>query len=99
MAKERDSLRNEVAQLRRSLEDIQSKHEEETQGLEERLQESNSGKEQAEGQYRNLLGNINKIKAQLGERMKADAVGSPGNVISIGYRTLTLYTGRAQSLP
>ncbi|KAJ9642339.1 hypothetical protein H2201_004730 [Coniosporium apollinis] len=73
LAKERDSLRAEVTSLRKSLEDIQGKHEEQVSGLQEQLEESHSSKEHAESQYRNLLGKVNTIKAQLGERLKADA--------------------------
>ncbi|KAF2142611.1 uncharacterized protein K452DRAFT_226641 [Aplosporella prunicola CBS 121167] len=73
LAKERDSLREEVTQLRKSLETIQSKHEEERTGLQTKLDEAASGKEHAENQYRDLRGKVNTIRSQLGERMKADA--------------------------
>jgi septal ring factor EnvC (AmiA/AmiB activator) len=89
IAKERDALRQEVAELRKSLEDIQStqvagaseesqsKHEEEIRSLREELDEANEGKEHFETQYKNLLGRVNTIKTSLGDRLKADAVGSP----------------------
>ncbi|KAL1597449.1 hypothetical protein SLS59_007479 [Nothophoma quercina] len=85
IAKERDALRQEVTQLRKSLESIQSqhegqttegaqsKHEEEVQALREELEEANEGKEHFETQYNNLLGRVNTIKTSLGNRMKADA--------------------------
>lgn len=76
LAGERTSLRDEVAQLRRFLEEIQEKHEEDLANFREQLEESRSEKEQAETQYRNLLGKVNTIRSQLGERLKADAVGS-----------------------
>jgi hypothetical protein len=75
LARERDALRTEVSELRKSLEAIQSKHEEEVTELEGKLEESNSDKDQAEKQYQDLLGRVNTIRAQLGERLKSDAVG------------------------
>jgi len=74
LAEERDALRAEVTELRKSLEDIQVKHEEDVAGLREQLEETQSGKDHAETQYRNLLGKVNTIRSQLGERLKADAV-------------------------
>lgn len=75
LARERDALREEVAQLRRSLEEIQEKHEEDLISLREQLEETRGEKEHAETQFRNLLGKVNTIKSQLGDRLKADAVG------------------------
>lgn len=89
IAKERDALRQEVTQLRKSLEGIQSKrqagdvdnvaelhssHEEEIKALKEELDEANEGKDHFETQYKNLLGRVNTIKTSLGDRLKADAV-------------------------
>jgi len=88
IAKERDALRQEVTQLRKSLEGIQSKrqagdvdnvaelhssHEEEIKALKEELDEANEGKDHFETQYKNLLGRVNTIKTSLGDRLKADA--------------------------
>jgi len=73
MQQERDNLREEVTKLRQSLEDLQSKHSEEVSGVKEELGQSQQGKEHAETQYRNLLGKVNTIRSQLGERLKADA--------------------------
>ncbi|CAO2658523.1 Nn.00g062460.m01.CDS01 [Neocucurbitaria sp. VM-36] len=85
IAKERDALRQEVTELRKSLENIQSKHaaadagdvsskhEEEIRNLREELDEANEGKEHFETQYKNLLGRVNTIKTSLGDRLKADA--------------------------
>ncbi|KAK7542291.1 putative Golgi matrix protein [Phyllosticta citribraziliensis] len=73
LAKERDTLREEVTQLRKSLETIQSKHESELADLQSQLTETQVGKEQAENQYKDLRGKVNTIKTQLGERMRADA--------------------------
>ncbi len=70
----RDSLREEVAELRRSLEEIQVKHQQELGVVREQLEETQGQKDHAETQYRNLLGKVNTIKSQLGERLKADAV-------------------------
>ena len=74
MSKERQSLRAEVKSLREALEDIQEKHEKDLSALRAQLDEARGGKEHAEQQYRNLLGKLNTIKSQLGERLKADAV-------------------------
>lgn len=74
LARERDALRAEVSELRQSLEAMQSKHDEDVSGLQEQLEETQSGKEHAETQYQELLGRVTTIRAQLGERLKADAV-------------------------
>lgn len=75
LVNERAALREEVAQVRRSLEEVQGKHEEELGSMREQLADTQGEKEQAETQYRNLLGKVNTIRSQLGERLKADAVG------------------------
>lgn len=74
LVRDRDSLREEVIEMRRSLEEIQNKHDEEMETLQEKLRVSESQKEQAESQFHSLLGRVNTIKSQLGERLKADAV-------------------------
>lgn len=85
LARERSALRDEVAQLRRSLEEIQEKHEEDLLSVREQLEEAHGEKEQTETQYRKLLGKVNTIKSQLGDRLKADAV------------CLRLHSGRCQA--
>jgi chromosome segregation ATPase len=72
MQDERDSLRAEVSELRRNLESLQEKHNDELTGVKEDLAQSEQGKEHAETQYRNLLGKVNTIRSQLGERLKED---------------------------
>lgn len=74
LARERSALRDEVTELRKSLEELQGKHEEELGSLRAELEETQSEKEHTETQYRNLLGRVNTIKSQLGERLKSDAV-------------------------
>ena len=74
LARDRTALRDEVTQLRRSLEEIQGKHQAELSSIREKLEDTQGEKEQAEAQYRNLFGKVNSIKSQLGERLKADAV-------------------------
>lgn len=74
LTQEREALRDEVAQLRKSLEELRGKHEEELIEAKARLQDTQGEKDHAEMQYRNLLGKVNTIKSQLGERLKADAV-------------------------
>ncbi|KAL4751549.1 hypothetical protein BDW72DRAFT_92670 [Aspergillus terricola var. indicus] len=59
--------------MRKSLEEIQSKHRTDMQALQSKLNDAESKKEHAESQYRGLLERVNTIKAQLGERLKEDA--------------------------
>ncbi|KAL4959838.1 putative Golgi matrix protein [Aspergillus stella-maris] len=73
LVKERDSLRVEVTDMRKSLEEIQSKHNTDMEALQSNLDDAESKKEHAESQYRGLLERVNTIKAQLGERLKEDA--------------------------
>ncbi|KAM0715373.1 hypothetical protein Q7P37_008871 [Cladosporium fusiforme] len=73
MQQERDNLRAEVTQLRESLEKLQARHTEDVSGVQKELEKSQEEKEEAETQYRNLLGKVNTIRSQLGERLKADA--------------------------
>lgn len=72
MSQDREALRAEVEQLRKSLEDIQGKHAEEISAVRSELEESEAAKEQAQSKYDNLLGRVNTIKSSLGERMAAD---------------------------
>ena len=72
---ERDNLRAEVSEIRKSLEHYQDKHDAEAKSLREELQTTQKEKSAAESSYKNLLGKVNQIKSQLGERLKADAVG------------------------
>ena len=67
-------MRAEVSEIRKSLESIQGKHKTETSDLRDKLLESRKEKDAAETSYKNLLAKVNQIKAQLGERLKADAV-------------------------
>lgn len=73
-AKERDELRAQVTELRKELEGLQQKHDDETVRTKKQLEETQTGKEHAENRYNKLLGQVNTIKTQLGERLKADAV-------------------------
>ncbi|KAI9831009.1 MAG: hypothetical protein M1838_005755, partial [Thelocarpon superellum] len=72
LAKDREALQTEVEQLRQSLQELQRRHDGEVTKLQTQLEESQGEKEQAETQYQNLLGRVNTIKSQLGERLKAD---------------------------
>lgn len=72
--KERETLRTEVAELRRSLEQVQGKHDEELTSVKEERDEAQAAKERADSQYQMLLGRVNTIRTQLGDRLKADAV-------------------------
>jgi chromosome segregation ATPase len=72
MSQDREALRAEVEKLRKSLEDLQTKHAEEIASIRTELEESEAAKDQAQTQYQNLLGRVNTIKSTLGERMAAD---------------------------
>ncbi|KAG9775180.1 GRIP domain-containing protein [Exophiala dermatitidis] len=73
LVKDRDVLRAEVSQLRQSLEQLRSKHAAEIETIQTELAETQAEKESAEEQYQSLLGKVNTIRSQLGERLKADA--------------------------
>ncbi|KAK3115705.1 hypothetical protein LTR53_004669 [Teratosphaeriaceae sp. CCFEE 6253] len=73
MQQERDSLRDEVAKLRQSLEALTTQHDNDLSGVKDELNQSSQAKEHAESQYRSLLGKVNTIRSQLGERLKQDA--------------------------
>lgn len=77
LVKDRDALRLEVTELRKSLEELQSKHATELETVQNDLAEAQQEKETAEEQYQTLLGRVNTIRSQLGERLKADAVRLP----------------------
>lgn len=74
LVRERDSLRVEVTEMRKSLEEMQLKHQEDLESLRSSLKESETKKEHAENQFQKLLERVNTIKSQLGERLKEDAV-------------------------
>lgn len=81
LVRDRDSLRAEVTDMRKSLEEIQSKHRADMEALQQRVDDAESKKGQAETQYQKLLERVNTIKAQLGERLKEDAVCSDHLVV------------------
>lgn len=74
LVRDRDALREEVTRLRESLEEVQSSHQRQMQDVQAQLQDERSERETAEENYQNLLGKVNTIRSQLGERLKADAV-------------------------
>lgn len=86
--KDRDQLRNDVTELRKSLERLQQRQDKETDDIKAQLEESRAGKDYAENRYQKLLGQVNTIKAQLGERLKADAV----SIFNILHSTLKRLT-------
>ncbi|KAK5053850.1 hypothetical protein LTR84_001812 [Exophiala bonariae] len=73
LVKDRDALRVEVTQLRQSIEELQSKHSSEIEAVQTELADTQDAKDTAEEQYQSLLGKVNTIRSQLGERLKADA--------------------------
>ena len=74
LSEEREALKLELAEVRRSLEALQEKHKTDIKEVQLQLDDTRSKKEQAETQHRNLLGKVNTIRSQLGDRLKADAV-------------------------
>lgn len=60
--------------MRKSLEEIQLKHSAEMEAFQRKLDDAETKKEHAETQFQKLLERVNTIKAQLGERLKEDAV-------------------------
>lgn len=69
MTKERENLKTEVEELRKSLEMIQAAHSQETAQLKSELEEVESAKEQVEEQYQTLVGRVEKIKESVGIRL------------------------------
>ena len=74
LTKEREDLLNEVSEVRRTLEEFQKRHNAEISQLQEQLSQTETERDEKGGQYQSLLGKVNTIKSQLGERLKADAV-------------------------
>ena len=74
LVRDRDSLRAEVTDMRKSLEEIQSKHRADMEALQQKVDDVENKKDQAETQFQKLLERVNMIKSQLGERLKEDAV-------------------------
>lgn len=74
LVRDRDSLRAEVTDMRKSLEEIQSKHRADMDALQQKLDDAESKKEHAETQFQKLMERVNAIKSQLGERLKEDEV-------------------------
>ncbi|CAI7642575.1 unnamed protein product [Penicillium manginii] len=72
LVRDRDSLRAEVTDMRKSLEEIQSKHKADMEALQEKLEDTETKKEQAETQFQKLMERVNAIKSQLGQRLKED---------------------------
>ncbi|GKZ82544.1 hypothetical protein AnigIFM56816_007365 [Aspergillus niger] len=73
LVRDRDTLRAEVTDMRKSLEEIQTKHHADMEALQEKLDDAESKKEHAETQFQKLLERVNTIKSQLGERLREDA--------------------------
>lgn len=71
-----DSLRSEISRLQESLELAQSTHESQLKDIRGQLALKEQQKDHAESQYQGLLGKVNTIRSQLGERLKADAVST-----------------------
>lgn len=77
LVRDRDALRDEVTRLRQNLEEVQRNHDEQLADVRNELEAVQGERETAEENYQNLLGKVNTIRSQLGERLKADAVCWP----------------------
>lgn len=88
-----------MTELRKSLESIQEKHEEEIGTLQGELEEANENKDHFETQYKSLLGRVNTIKTSLGDRLKADAVSVNLSRLDEERWTLTVYIGKDRRIP
>lgn len=72
--------------MRKSLEEIQSKHRLDMEALQQKLDDAETKRDHAESQFQKLLERVNTIKSQLGERLKEDAVRcSPAQILGIRY--------------
>lgn len=70
--------------MRKSLEEIQSKHRADMEALQQKLDDTESKKEHAETQFQKLMERVNAIKSQLGERLKEDEVSDLVSCTSLG---------------
>lgn len=66
-------MREQVTNFRKSLEDLQLRHTEQVDALQEQVSSERAEKETAQEEYQNLLGRVNTLRTQLTERLKADA--------------------------
>lgn len=83
LVRDRDALREEVTRLRQSLEEVQRNHEREMSDVRGELESAQGEREAAEENYQNLIGKVNTIRSQLGEKLKADAV-CHRSIVAIG---------------
>lgn len=74
LARERDTLLEQVSGLRRSLEALQEKHAVEIGDIRVQLEKTQSGKEAAESKYEDLRDRVTTIRNTLGERLKEYSV-------------------------
>lgn len=80
--------------MRKSLEEIQSKHRADMEALQQKLDDAESKKEQAETQFQKLMERVNAIKSQLGERLKEDEVRDDISHTSLNGAILTVQNRR-----
>jgi chromosome segregation ATPase len=73
----RDEHQKEVEELKRQVQQAQAEKQssdgEDLEQLRKQLEEAIKDKEKSQADYRSLLGKVNTIRSQLGERLKADA--------------------------
>ncbi|RMZ85880.1 hypothetical protein DV737_g372, partial [Chaetothyriales sp. CBS 132003] len=72
-ARHEAAIQGVQAQHEAAIQDVQAQHKAAIQDVQAQLHESQGEKEHAEEQYQTLLGRVNTIRSQLGERLKADA--------------------------
>jgi predicted nuclease with TOPRIM domain len=83
--------------MRKSLEEIQSKHRADMEALQQKLDDSESKKEQAETQFQKLMERVNAIKSQLGQRLKEDEVRDAVSISALRKLYSRCGTGRIGS--
>lgn len=74
LVKDRDNLREEVIKLRKSLEELRSKHESQDETVQDQLQEARNEKEEWENRYNELKDGLDDMRSRLAERFKAKIV-------------------------
>jgi predicted nuclease with TOPRIM domain len=74
LARERDNLRQEVSELRKALEDIQGKHDQEIKNLQVKLETAEESRDEADQRHSDLRVRVKEITATLGERLKSNTV-------------------------
>jgi len=82
---------SQINELKEQIETLKANHESERSTLKKERDEALAAKERSDAQYQTLLGRVNTIKSQLGERLKADAVSIFTSYSKVERKVLTLF--------